>query len=68
MLNIINRIGIVCYRVCNIAGTIIIILGVMVNLFSPATTTAVDIFYYLFAVVLFIIGFLVKYIFCGKIQ
>ena len=64
MLDIIHRIGIVCYRFCYITGTILVILGFLINISSEGT--AVYIFYYLFALVLFIIGFLMRYIFYGN--
>ena len=68
MLNIINRIGTFCYKFCYIAGTMIMVLGFLINFFFPINDAAVYVFYYVFSVVLFIIGFLVKYVFCGKIQ
>ena len=63
MLGILNRIGIVCYRFCYILGTILAVLGFWLSIISNGP--AVYIIWYFFAVVLFITGFLVKYIFCG---
>lgn len=66
MLDIIHRIGKVCYRFCYIMGAILVVLGFLISISSE--TTAVYIFWYLFAVVFFSIGFLVRYIFCGNVQ
>ena len=66
MLGIINRIGIVCYRLCYAIGTILVVFGFLIHISSEGT--AVYIFYYVFAPVFFIIGFLIRYIFCGSVQ
>jgi hypothetical protein len=66
MLGIIHRIGKVCYRFCYIVGIILVVLGFLIDISSE--NTAVYIFYYVFAAVSFIIGFLMKYIFCGNDQ
>ena len=64
MLDIINRIGIVCYSFCYIAGFILVVLGILVHTTSDGP--AYYVFYYIFAATLFSIGFLVKYIFYGR--
>ena len=65
MLGIISRIGIICYRSCYTAGIILVVLGILVAI---SNDTAVYIFWYLFAAVFFIIGFLVRYVFYGSNQ
>jgi len=64
MLGIINRIGIVCYRFCFTAGIILVMLGVLIDISSDGN--AIYVFYYFFAAVFIIIGFLVRYIFFGN--
>ena len=63
MLGIMSRIGIICYRLCYMVGTLLVVLGFLIHISGD---TAVYIFYYVFAPVFFIIGFLVKYIFYGN--
>ena len=64
MLGIISRIGIVCYRFCFTAGTILVVLGFLVDISSDGN--AIYVFYYFFAAVFFVIGFLVRYVFCSN--
>ena len=63
MLSIINLIGIVCYGFCYIAGFVLVVLGILVHVTSDGP--AVYVFYYLFAAVIFIIGFVLNFIFRG---
>ena len=64
MLGIINRIGIVCYRFCFTAGIILVMLGVLID--NSSDGNAIYVFYYFFAAMFFVIGFLVRYVFYGN--
>ncbi len=64
MLGIISRIGILCYRLCFTVGIILVMLGVLIDISSDGN--AIYVFYYFFAAVFIIIGFLVRYIFFGN--
>ena len=63
MLNVIKRIGIVCYGFCYITGAVSLLIGFMISI-SPASPP-IYVIWYLFSAALFITGFFLKYIFFG---
>ena len=66
MQEIVHRIGKVVFWLCFIIGVMLVVLGYWVSIVKD--DTAVYVFYYFFAAVFLIVAFLVRYIFCRKIQ
>ena len=66
MLEILYRLGRVCYWTCTVVGVTIIVLGVLVALTSEAGDQPVWIFYFVFGLPIWLLSIVIRYVLSPK--